>query len=192
MAGDDDAAATVPLDVRETGRLIGPMQKDTPRSDRGEVRAETLIKIATLYYYEDVTQEVLSQRFGMSRAKISRLLRRAREEGLVEIRVHQPSSVGAEFGREFIRRFNIARLLVSVDHRDPDTQRGAVARLVAGHLERSLSDGATGRARCPPGPSARSAGGATGRRGPTPWCCRRAAASPSCAPSAARCAPAST
>ncbi len=140
-AGSDAMAGVLP-DPRPSGRPASPMQKDGSRPDRGEVRAETLIEIATLYYYEDVTQEVLSQRFGMSRAKISRLLRRAREEGLVEIRVHQPSSVGAEFEREFIRRFGIARLLVSVDHRDPDAQRNAVARMVAGHLERSLADGA--------------------------------------------------
>ena len=109
--------------------------------ERGETRAETLIEIATLYYYEDVTQETLAQRFSMSRAKISRLLRRARDEGLVEIRVHQPSSVGAELEREFISRFAISRLLVSVDHRHPDAQRNAVARMVGGHLEKSLTNG---------------------------------------------------
>ncbi|MCQ8239362.1 sugar-binding transcriptional regulator [Rhizosaccharibacter radicis] len=113
-----------------------------PPARRGEVDTETLIEIATLYYYEDVTQEVLSQRFNMSRVKVSRLLRRAREEGLVEIRVHQPSSVGAELEREFIDRFGISRLLVSVDHRDPDAQRNAVARMVAGHLEKALTPGA--------------------------------------------------
>jgi len=117
------------------------MQRVVARSERSEVRVEMLIDIATLYYYEDVTQEELSQRFAMSRAKISRLLRRAREEGLVEIRVHQPGAVGAELEREFVRRFGIDRLLVSVDHRETDAQRIAVARLVAAHLERVLSGG---------------------------------------------------
>ncbi len=110
--------------------------------DRGEVRIETLIEIAVLYYYDHITQEALSQRFAMSRAKIGRLLKRARADGLVEIRVNQPASVGAELEREFIRRFAIGRLLVSIDHRDPDAQRGAVAALVASHLERALGDGA--------------------------------------------------
>ena len=111
--------------------------------ERGEVRVETLIEIATLYYYEDVTQEELSRQFSMSRAKISRLLQRARSEGLVEIRVHQPNSVGAELERVFVERFGISRLLVSVDHRDPDAQRNAVARLVAAHLEKTLLPGHT-------------------------------------------------
>ena len=79
----------------------------------------------------------------MSRAKISRLLQRARAAGLVEIRVHQSSSVGAELEKIFIERFRIQRLLVSVDLRDLDAQRNAVARLVAAHLEKTLSPGKT-------------------------------------------------
>ena len=108
-----------------------------------ETRPDTVTEIATLYYFEDVTQEALSRRFGMSRAKIGRLLRRARTEGLVEIRVHQPRSVGSELEREVIERFGIERLLVSVDHRHDDAQRRAVASLVASHLERTLTDGMT-------------------------------------------------
>lgn len=131
-----------------SGDALQPLRPASPASrraslsgDRGDVRIETLLEIAALYYYEDVTQEALSQRFSMSRAKIGRLLKRARADGLVEIRVHQPPSVGNELEREFIRRFGIGRLLVSIDHRDPDTQRNAVAALVASHLERTLTDG---------------------------------------------------
>ncbi len=108
-----------------------------------ETRPETVVEIATLYYFEDATQEELSRRFGMSRAKIGRLLKRARSDGLVEIRVHQPRSLGAGLEREFAERFGIGRLLVSVDHRDADAQRRAVASLVAAHLERTLADGMT-------------------------------------------------
>ncbi len=111
--------------------------------DWSETRPDTLVEIARLYYFDDVTQEELSRRFSMSRAKVGRLLHRARTEGLVEIRVHQPRAVGAELEREFVERFGISRLLVSVDHRDPDVQRRAVAGLVAAHLERTLTDGMT-------------------------------------------------
>ena len=112
------------------------------RTRRTDVAIETLIEIATLYYFEDVTQDALSRRFALSRAKIGRLLKRARADGLVEIRVHQPPAVGAELELEFIHRFGIGRLLVSIDHREPDAQRSAVAALVASHLERTLRDGA--------------------------------------------------
>ena len=118
--------------------------------DWGDVPADTVIEIASLYYYQDVTQDDLSRRFSLSRAKISRLLKRAREEGVVEIRVHQHSSVSNELEQEFIARFAIDRLLVSLDQRDADAQRQAVAGLVAGHLVKTLTDGmivATGMGR---------------------------------------------
>ena len=129
---------------RKNSEELTPSRRARPGRppERADLRLETLIDIATLYYYDDVTQEQLSQRFSMSRAKIGRLLKRARADGLVEIRVHQPPAVASELEREFVRRFGIGRLLVSIDHRDPDAQRDAVAALVASHLERTLTDGA--------------------------------------------------
>ena len=132
MQSNPDAGETLDRDEPARGRRA--------QRQLGGMRVETLVEIATLYYYEDVTQEELSRRFSMSRAKIGRMLKRARSDGLVEIRVHQPPSVGAGLEPEFIRRFGIHRLLVSVDHRDPDAQRTAVAALVASHLERTLTD----------------------------------------------------
>ena len=116
----------------------------TPESrslDWGDVSTDTVVEIASLYYYQDITQEELSRRFSMSRAKISRLLKRAREEGVVEIRVHQHPGVSQELEADFIARFGIDRLLVSLDQKDIEAQRVAVASLVASHLMKTLTDG---------------------------------------------------
>lgn len=118
--------------------------KDIRRStDWGDISADTLVEIASLYYYQDITQEELSRRFSLSRAKISRLLKRAREDGIVEIRVHQHPGISNELEQEFISTFGIDRLLVSLDQRDPEAQRLAVAGLVANHLSRTLTEGMT-------------------------------------------------
>ena len=122
--------------------MVSEPSRPTPR-DAIETRTDMLVEIATLYHFDNVTQEELSRRFSMSRAKIGRLLHRARTEGLVEVRVHQPRGVAAELEREFIGRFNIDRLLVSVDHANADVQRRAVAALAAAYLERTLGDGMT-------------------------------------------------
>ena len=120
-----------------------PEPEQSAARESGETRPDTLVEIATLYHYGNVTQEELSRRFSMSRAKIGRLLNRARTEGLVEIRVHQPRAIAAELEHEFILRFGISRLIVSVDHADANVQRRVIAGLVAAHLERSLADGMT-------------------------------------------------
>lgn len=125
-------------------------QETRRNGDWNEISAETVIEIATAYYYDDVTQEELAKRFGVSRVRVSRLLKRARADGVVEIRVNQQPGPSADLEREFIQRFNIDRLLVSVDQSDVDAQRMAVAGLVANYLVKILTDGmivATGMGR---------------------------------------------
>jgi DNA-binding transcriptional regulator LsrR (DeoR family) len=113
-----------------------------PRPDEiRDAELDSMTEIAALYYADQVTQEELSQRFGMSRAKIGRLLKRAREEGIVEIRVRPHPGVAVEIEQEFIRRFGIDRLILAADHRDLDIQRSGLAALVAAHLNRLLRDG---------------------------------------------------
>ncbi len=102
---------------------------------------DELTRIATLYYVDGLTQEELSQQFRISRATVGRMLRRAQEEGIVEIRVRPHAAFAADLERELVQRFGIQRALIAIDHSDPDRQRELLAGLVAGYLERTLSDG---------------------------------------------------
>ncbi len=49
-----------------------------------------LADVAQQYYLDDLTQEQIARRVGVSRSNISRMLKEARERGIVEIRVHHP------------------------------------------------------------------------------------------------------
>jgi deoxyribonucleoside regulator len=49
-----------------------------------------LVEVAQLYYEEQLTQEQIGKKFGLSRSKISRLLTEAREKGLVKIFIFNP------------------------------------------------------------------------------------------------------
>lgn len=104
----------------------------------GEADLALITEIAALYYLEEATQEELSRRFGMSRARVGRLLRRAREMGVVDIRVQAPRTVQADLQQEFTRRFGLERVLLAFDQSDEEAQRAAVAGLVADYLNRTL------------------------------------------------------
>lgn len=104
--------------------------------------AEELTRIATLYYVDGQTQEALSRRFGISRATVGRMLRRAQALGIVEIRVKHHPTLTVDLERELIARFGIDHALLSVDHSDADKRRALLAGLVATWLDRNLSDGA--------------------------------------------------
>ena len=46
-----------------------------------------LTEIAVAYYDQEQTQEEIAKRFGISRIKVGRLLKKARQEGIVEITI---------------------------------------------------------------------------------------------------------
>ena len=102
---------------------------------------DLMTEIATLYYVQGETQEVIANRLGLSRIRVGRLLKRAQVEGIVDVRVRQHPAVSAEIEQELKRRFGLKRALVALDHADGDAQRSAVASLVADHLSRTLADG---------------------------------------------------
>jgi len=51
---------------------------------------EQLFRIAQMYYEDDLTQEEISKELHISRSNISKMLKRARNVGIVEIVVHRP------------------------------------------------------------------------------------------------------
>lgn len=53
--------------------------------------AEQLYKAARLYFEDGASQQETADRLGVSRASVSRMLKAAREQGIVEIRVNDPS-----------------------------------------------------------------------------------------------------
>ena len=57
-----------------------------------------LYKIARDYYLQNLTQNQIAQRLGLSRIKVSRLLRQAKREQIVTITLAAPSGVLADLG----------------------------------------------------------------------------------------------
>jgi len=105
------------------------------------VNLELVTEIAALYYVEGLKQEEISAQLNLSRAKVGRLLKRAHDEGIVEVRVRHHPAVSAPLEHELLQRFALDRALIAIDHKDIDRQRAAAADLVAKHLDRSLADG---------------------------------------------------
>ena len=103
---------------------------------------EKLTQLAKLYYVDGMTQEDLAVRFSMSRIKVGRLLKQAVKEGVVEIKVRlrNPPEQTQAVEQALMDCFGIQRAIVSVDHKDLDSQRDLLAGLVAGYLDHTLSD----------------------------------------------------
>ena len=110
--------------------------------DLGPDEHELLARLANRYYTDGQTQEALAREFGLSRAKVQRLLDRARATGVVDIRIAAPSWLRLDLERRLRERFGLAEAIVAPARDDPDAQREEVARVAARYLERHLVDGA--------------------------------------------------
>ncbi|WP_102961314.1 sugar-binding transcriptional regulator [Mangrovicella endophytica] len=104
---------------------------------------DLLAAIARRYYEGDATQAEIAAEFGLSRVKVGRLLRQAKDDGIVEVRIHVPSGIAEELERRLRARFGLTTALIAADYADAEEQRRAVAGLVASYLERHLNDGAS-------------------------------------------------
>ena len=122
---------------------------------------EQLVRASRLYYELGETQHTIAELLGVTRPQVSRILKRARAEGIVEIRIHDSTaaeSPAAEDAPPAVRARCRAPRAVGRGPRGPDPADGRPAR---------------GRGRCATrSAAARSSASATGRRcrpRPTPW-----------------------
>lgn len=105
--------------------------------------SEMLTEIAVLYYQEGATQEEIAKKFSISRIKVGRLLRKAREEGIVEINVRYHPIYSAQLEQRLLEKFNLKRVLIALDQSDINEQRKQVAILVSSYLANNLQDNST-------------------------------------------------
>lgn len=77
-----------------------------------EEKIALAIKVARMYYYQNITTERIARELGVSRSTISRLLTYAKEGGLVEVRIHDPREHPQRLERSIQRRFGIRTVKV--------------------------------------------------------------------------------
>jgi len=71
-----------------------------------------LHKVARAYYDDGLTQQQIGERFGLSRVKVSRLLRSAREEKIVQITIAPPQASNAGIEQQLEQRYGLKEALV--------------------------------------------------------------------------------
>lgn len=87
-----------------------------------------LYRIAQSYYVDRLTQQQIAKRFGLSRPKVSRLLRQARDAGIVNITLVPPASGMADLERELERKYGLEEVVV-VSVSDPRDLTAAAREL---------------------------------------------------------------
>jgi deoxyribonucleoside regulator len=104
---------------------------------------EQLIEASRLYYELGETQSRVAELLGVTRPQVSRILKRARAEGIVEIRIVDTSSESSPAADELRQRFGLHAVHLAPSLRGPDNiGRRMVGRLGAEVLRASVREGA--------------------------------------------------
>jgi DNA-binding transcriptional regulator LsrR (DeoR family) len=109
-----------------------------------ESREDLLVRVATLYYEQDMNQEQIARLLDKTRSNISRMLKEARERGIVEIRIRKRIPQATALERDFRRTFGLhAALIVENNGRAYEDVLAEAGGLAAQHLEDKLRPGDT-------------------------------------------------
>lgn len=104
---------------------------------------DQLVQASRLYYELGETQSRVAELLGVTRPQVSRILKRARAEGIVEIRIVDRTSEASPASEELRRRFGLQAVHLAASHRGPeDIGRRILGRLGAEVLRASIREGA--------------------------------------------------
>ena len=104
---------------------------------------QQLIQASRLYYELGETQSRVAELLGVTRPQVSRLLKRARAEGVVEIRIVDQAATESPAGEELRRRFGLAAVNLAPPLVGPEeVSRRMIGRLAADVLRGAIRDGA--------------------------------------------------
>ncbi len=96
--------------------------------------------LATRFYLMGESQIEIARSTGLDPSTVSRYLKRARAEGIVEIEIRRPHSLDEGLARDLTATFGLKRAVVVADGIERDEYRG-VARAAAQYIDSRLANG---------------------------------------------------
>jgi DNA-binding transcriptional regulator LsrR (DeoR family) len=112
---------------------------NAPDELRGD-RTDLLVTVASLYYELNQNQQQIADRLEISRSSVSRMIKEARDLGIVEIRIHKPVNRDFRLEQALIDRFALqdAYVLTTGNDTRPEEALYGVGRLAASYLQRVI------------------------------------------------------
>jgi len=100
-----------------------------------------LVKVAQMYYDEGATQSEIAEKIGISRSLVSKVLTKAREEGIVEIIIHDDQiHQFRNLERKIERLYNL-REVVCIESVGRESSKKQLGEATSEYLQRVIKDG---------------------------------------------------
>jgi DNA-binding transcriptional regulator LsrR (DeoR family) len=92
-----------------------------------------------MYYGNDMRQSEIAQQLGLSQATVSRLVKRAKQEGIVRISVNVPQGVFSELEEQIIAAYNLRdAIVVDCSHEDEQMIQRNIGAAAAYYVESTI------------------------------------------------------
>lgn len=103
-----------------------------------------LTKCSAMYYFEYMTQNEISNILGISRPTVSRLLKEAREKGIVKIQIQNLHESNCDYYQELEqqieKKYGLLEAIIISDTSDENDLKMELGKATAKYLERVLKD----------------------------------------------------
>ncbi len=100
-----------------------------------------LVDVATRYYLKEETQQTIANELYISRPTVSRLLKRAKEEGIVNIRIDNRTDKFESLWRELVRKYRLDNAYIAITLPDAARTLEETTKLASDVLYDNLHDG---------------------------------------------------
>jgi deoxyribonucleoside regulator len=100
-----------------------------------------IVEAARLYYEHAFSQEKIAKKLGISRPGVSRLLQRAREEGIVCIEIKDPSDEGTKLEADLKTKFELKNAIVVPDDVESTIIKQRLGQAAVKLLNQLVSEG---------------------------------------------------
>ena len=100
-----------------------------------------LVKVARLHYEYNLGQQEIANQLQTSVSSVSRLLKQARQQGIVEIRIHDTTGRIAGLEAALKQRYGLETAIVVPSASGDEATRTSLGRAVAEHIEMFLQTG---------------------------------------------------
>jgi len=104
---------------------------------------QLLIDVSVMYYLEGKTQNEIAKALFISRPKVSRLLKKAREENIVDININYESDTLEKLQNEIKRKFNINNVVTVKTLTSYQDTRKEIGKAASKVLLEEIKDGMT-------------------------------------------------
>ncbi|WP_052651355.1 sugar-binding transcriptional regulator [Planococcus massiliensis] len=99
-----------------------------------------IVKVSRLYYFEGLTQAEIAKKIGVSRPVISKLLNKARENGIVEIYIKDENAHTVELEHRLEKKYHLKEaIVVPAAGKDPEMIKHFLGKAASFYISKNLN-----------------------------------------------------